>query len=120
MAPLTDPERLQAYKNALGNWRFEGYVGFNLRQQAHDWIRRELRNISLRELAQLMHEYVELGGTIEEVRETREEWADKHEYHYDLRFLIRSKPVYFETRLICRMPYVPDEPWIEVVNVHAP
>jgi hypothetical protein len=120
MAALTDPERLQAYKNALSNWRFEGYVRFDLNQQAHDWIRRELRNVPLKELAQLMHEYVESGGTIDEIRETREEWSDKYEYHYDLRFLIRSQPVYIETRLICRLPYVPDEPRIEVVNVHAP
>jgi hypothetical protein len=120
MAPLTDPDRLEAYKNALNNWRFEGYIEFDLTQQAHDWIRRELPNVSLREIVQLMHEYVESGGVIDEIRETREEWSDKYEYHYDLRFLICSKPVYFETRLICRLPYIPDEPRIEVVNVHAP
>jgi hypothetical protein len=120
MAPLTDRERLEAYRNALSNWRFEGYVRFNLSRQAHDWIRRELLNIPVRELAQLMHEHVESGGTIDEVRETRVEWSGKHQYHYDLRFVILSKPVYFETRLICRLPYVPDEPRIEVVNVHSP
>jgi hypothetical protein len=120
MPPLTDPERLPAYKNALSNWHFEGYVEFNLNQQAHDWIRRELENIPVRELAQLLHEYVESGGKIDEVRETRDEWSDKFEYHYDLRLLVRSKPVYVETRLVYRRPYVPDEPKIEVVNVHAP
>jgi hypothetical protein len=120
MPPLIDPERLRAYQNALSNWSFEGYVRFELNHQAHDWIRRELENIPVRELAQLLYEHVESGGTIDEVRETRDEWSDKYEYHYDLRFPVRSKPVYFETRLIFRRPYVPDEPRIEVVNVHAP
>lgn len=120
MAPLTDPERLLAYKNALSNWQFGGYVNFNLTLQAHDWIRRELNNLPLRELARLIHEYVESGGTVDEVQETRDEWSGQYEYHYDLRFLVLTKPVYFETRLNCQLPFVPDEPRIEVVNVHAP
>jgi hypothetical protein len=120
MPSLTDPERLQAYLNALGNWSFGGYVIFDLTQQAIDWMHREFPNISVRDLARLMHEYVESGGEIDEVRETRPEWSDKHEFHYDLRFVALDKPVYVETRLIYCKPFVPDEPTIEVVNVHAP
>lgn len=120
MPPLTDPERLQAYKNALGNWPIGGYVDFDLTQQSHDWIRRELHNISIRDLAHWMYDYVASGGTIDEVRETRPEWSDQHEFHYDLRFVALGKAVYVETRLIFRKPFVPDEPTIKVVNVHAP
>jgi len=37
--PLTDPDRLAAFKEALGNWRFTGYVVFELPEDAHHWIR---------------------------------------------------------------------------------
>lgn len=120
MAPLTDPERLQAYKNALSNWEFEGYIRHEMTGQSYLWVRRELRNIRLGDLFRLMHEYVEAGGEIDEVRETRPEWSGKYQYHYDLRFDVLGKPVYIETRLKYRPPFVPDEPTILVVSIHAP
>ena len=120
MAPLTDPTRLAAYKDALGNWRFDGYVRFDeLTQSAYEWIKRELDGISLREIGRLMHEHVEAGGVVDEVRETRPEWPDER-FHYDLRLTIQGVPVYIETRLRYWVPFVPDESWILVVNIHAP
>ena len=65
-----------------------------------------------------MHEYVAAGGKIDEVRETRKEWKE-HEFHHDLRFTIHDVPVYIETRLNYRLPVVPDESSIEVVNIHG-
>jgi hypothetical protein len=59
------------------------------------------------------------GGQIDDVRETRPEWRDQHEFHYDLRFTIQDQPVYVETRLNYREPFAPDESWILVVNIHA-
>ena len=119
MAPLTDPIRLSAYLDALVNWNFAGYIRFELPSSSQNWIKRELRNILLREIGRQMHEYVAGGGEIDEVRETRPEWSH-YEFHYDLRFTIDNKPVYIETRLEYHVPLVPDDSRIIVVNVHAP
>lgn len=119
MAPLTDPDRLASYKDALSNWNFEGYIRFELTETAYVWVKRELSNISLKEIGWLMFEYVEAGGEIDEVRETRPEWSD-YEFHYDLRFSIQDKPVYIETRLHYKLPFKPNYPFVIVVNLHAP
>lgn len=117
MAPLTDPTRLEAYKDALGNWSFGDYIEFRLTETAYRWIKRELDNISLKEIGRLMYEYVEAGGEIDEVRETRPEWSDQYEFHHDLRFTIQDQPVYIETRLKYQIPVVPDDSTILVVNI---
>jgi hypothetical protein len=65
-----------------------------------------------------MFEHVSAGGEIDEVRETRSEWSDEHEFHHDLRLTIHDTPVYIETRLNYRLPVAADESWILVVNVH--
>jgi hypothetical protein len=120
MPPLTDPERLQAYKNALNNWRFKGFIVPLLTDQCYRWIREELNEVPLPEIFQAMDDFVATGGVISEVRETRPEWSDKFNYHYDLLMMIRGKPVYLETRLCFTPPFVPDEPSILLVNIHAP
>jgi hypothetical protein len=119
VAPLSEPERLAAYKDALANWRFEGYVRFELTETAYAWIKRELSNLSLKEIARLMHEHVEAGGEIDEVPETRPQWAD-YEFHHDLRFTIQDTPIYVETRLHYSRPFIADGSTIIVVNIHAP
>lgn len=118
MAPIADPNRLQAYKDALRNWKNPTYVQFELNEQAYCWIKKELDNISIREIARLMYEYVSSGGEIDEQPETRPEWSD-YEFHHDLRFMIQNKSVYIETRLHCKSLFIPDDSWIIVVNVHA-
>jgi len=120
LAPLTDPTRLEAYKDALSNWNPRGYIQFDLTEVAHRWIRRELNGISLKEIGRLMYEYVKAGGEIDEVRETRPEWSGEYEFHYDLRFTIQDRPVYIESRLNYQLPVIPDDSSILVVNVHAP
>lgn len=119
MAPLSDPERLAAYTDALSNWSFSGFIRFELTESAFNWLKREIGNISLKEIARLMHEYVAAGGEIDEVAETRPEWSD-YEFHYDLRLTIQDVPVYLESRLSYRLPVVPDESTVTVVNIHAP
>jgi hypothetical protein len=118
--PLSDPDRLAAYTDALANWSFTDYIQFHLTEQAYRWIRRELGGLTLKDLGRLIHEYVAAGGTIEEVKETRPEWCELYEFHYDLRITILGKTVYVETRLHHRLPVVADESWILVVNVHEP
>jgi hypothetical protein len=120
LALLTDPTRLEAYKDALGNWSFDGYIQFELTETAYEWIKRELSNISLKNIGRLMYDFVEAGCEIDEVPETRPGWSDEFEFHYDLRFTIQDKPVYIETRLKYQLPVVPDDSVILVVNVHEP
>ncbi|MEX2118962.1 MAG: hypothetical protein WD847_05065 [Pirellulales bacterium] len=119
MAPLTDPDRLRAYSDALGNWNFAGYIQFELTASAYGWIRRELDNVPTKEIGRLMHEFVAAGGEIDEVCETRPEWSSQYKFHHDLLIPIEGKLVYIETRLNYRLPIVPDESWIQVVNVHG-
>lgn len=116
---MTDPDRLAAYRDALANWSVTDYIQFELTEEAHRWIRRELGETTLRDLGRLMYEYVATGGEIDEVPETRPEWSNQYEFHHDLRLTIHGKPVYIETRLHYRLPVAPDESWILVVNVHA-
>lgn len=118
MPPLNDPERLAAYKDALSNWNITDYVRFELTEQAHRWLRGNVGDVTLRDLSRLMHEYVDGGGAVDEVPETRPEWADEYSFHYDLRMMLGGKAVYIETRLHYRLPVVVDESWILVVNVH--
>jgi hypothetical protein len=118
MPPLTDPERLQCYRNALMNWNYDGYVDFT--ERAWDWLRAAFPSYTKRQIAQLLHKHVLAGGEIDEQIETREEWRDRHEFHHDLRVRIRGRLVYFETRLIYKKPDDPDDPLIQVVNAHDP
>jgi hypothetical protein len=115
--PLQDPDRLAAYRDALGNWAVTDYIRFELPERAQRWINVELGYLSSKEIGRLMNAYVEAGGEIDEVRERGEY---DFEFHYDLRFTINDKPVYIETRLDYGPPFVPDEPSIIVVNIHAP
>lgn len=117
MAPLKDPERLAAYKDALGNWSFSGYVRFELSETAFRWVKREIEDVSLKDIARLIFEYVDRGGKIDEVRETRPEWSD-YEFHYDIRLPVNEKLIYIETRLNFSPPFVPDQSSIVVVNIH--
>jgi hypothetical protein len=119
MPPLTDPERLQCYRNALKNWNYhEGYVDF--KERAWNWLRATFPAFNQRQIAHLLHKYVKDGGEIDEQIETREQWRVLHEFHHDLRVRIKGRLVYFETRLIYRKPNDPDDPRIEVVNAHDP
>ena len=118
MSSLNDPDRLTAYKDALSNWSVRKYIQFELSEESHRWVRRELGGITLREIGRLMYEFVAAGGGIDEQAETRENWQDQHEFHYDLRFSINNRAVYIETRLNYRLPVTPDDSWILVVNIH--
>ena len=99
MAPLSDPTLLTAYKSALENRRFDGYV--NWTEVAHDWVRKELDGLTTDGVAEYMHEYVKSGGRIDQVPERRPEWS-RYDYHYDLRFDMGGRRLYIETRLLQR------------------
>ena len=118
MAFLTDPQRRAAYMDAVGNGHLHDYVQFRLSDSAIRWIKAEL-GITLAALRLQICDHIKTGGKIHEVKERRPEWSE-HEYHYDLRFQIGGTDVYVETRLIARIPFVPNQPSILVVNIHAP
>jgi hypothetical protein len=115
MAPLSDPVLLAAYKNALANYRYEGYVRWS--EVAQNWVRKELGGYTVRAIAQRMCEYVSYGGGIDQVQENRPEWCH-YRYHFDLRFKLGDRRLYVETRLEFRDPSDPDDPVILVANVH--
>jgi hypothetical protein len=112
---LNDPILLTAYKNALANYRYEGYVRWT--EVAQNWVRRELGGYTVRAVAQRMREYVNGGGEIDHVLETRPEWRH-YSHHFDLRFELGGRRLYVETRLEFRDPTDPDDPVILVANIH--
>jgi hypothetical protein len=116
MPLLTDPEKLTCYKNALANWRYDGFMTFT--KDAMRWLHQKMPSWSTREIAKLLYEYVAAGGEIDQQPETRDYWKTLHDYHYDVRVLIAGQLIYFETRLSYRDPSDPDDPLIDVVNIH--
>ena len=115
MPPLTDPERLRHYREALSSWNFSGYVTWT--QRAEEWVRENLPGVTPREVGRLMSEYVRTGGEIDEVPECRAEWSE-HEFHHDLRLQIAGRAVYIETRLLMKRDI--EDSTIHVVNIHDP
>ena len=116
MLPNGREARLRCFRNALGNWKYDGYVRF--KPLAEDWLARELPGMDLRQIAGELHQYVEMGGKIDEQKEERPEYTS-FEFHYDLRLQIGDRHVYFETVLkVFKNPDDPDDPIILVVNVH--
>ena len=114
MARLTDPEILTCYRNALANWRYDGFVEFLPR--AAEWLARELGE-KPRDFARRLQVYVTAGGEIDQVVETRPEW-NTWSCHYDMRLMVNGLLVYVETRLKYKDPADPDDPVIFVVNIH--
>jgi len=114
MAKLTDPELLTCYRNALANWRYNGYVVFS--PLAEEWLDKELGESPPR-FAERLNDFVTAGGEIDQVVETRPEW-NFWSHHYDLRFKVYGRLIYVETRLHVRDSTDPDDPIIRVVNIH--
>ena len=110
-----------AFQPAVGGEVRKGrlsYIQFELTEESHKWIRRELGNITLRDIGRRMYEHVAAGGEIDEQTEAREDWSSQHEFHHDIRLSIKNKLVYIETRLNYRVPVAGDDSWVKVVNIH--
>jgi hypothetical protein len=116
MARLTDPEVLACYKNALSNWRFEGYVVFE--KDAAEGLRKYLEGHTQRGFKELLYNFaVCQGGEIDQVVEDRENWREKWSHHYDLRPVVDGIRIYVESRLDYSKPSDPDDPVIYLVNI---
>lgn len=107
--------RLRCYRCALENWNYHGYVNFSPRAQ--EWLASQFPDLSLRDIARELSGFVASGGEIDEQVERRPEYV-AYEFHYDVRVQIAGRMIYFETVLLCEDASDPDDPQIEVVNVH--
>jgi hypothetical protein len=118
MSRLTDPETLGHYLAALRNFHINGYVVF--RKDAAEWLRRELPGWTQKRFAASLLDYVQTGGEIDQVVETRENWSGIYAYHYDLRLYVkgRVRKVYVETRLVPDHPNQRDDPYLLIANIH--
>ena len=114
MLALTDPERLAHFKACLSWWNYECYVHW--KRLPAEWIRRELDGVSLREFARLMCDYVEAGGRVDEVAESREPWCNWYAFHHDIRMTVLGRNLYIET--VLDQGREPEDSSITVVNVH--
>jgi hypothetical protein len=112
MAPLTDPQILACIKQVLQHWNVTDYVTW--KDIARNWVGQYLESLSPRDIARMMHQHVENGGVIDQVRERRPEWSDR-DFHYDFRILIGGRVLYLETVLVDDDP---TDPTIHVVSIH--
>src|SRR5262245_56331677 len=94
MPPLADPELLARYLAVLSEWHVTGFVDY--KDTAREWIKKNLPDQTLKDVAKLMYNHVAAGGQIDQVPERRPEWNDR-DFHYDLRVSIGGKLRYIET-----------------------
>jgi hypothetical protein len=97
MAPLTDPELLNRYLEALREWEIEGFVGW--KRRAAEWLRLNLEDQTQKSVARAMYEHVQAGREVDQVKERRHGHQDNYEFHFDLRFTLNGRRVYIETTL---------------------
>jgi hypothetical protein len=84
MPRLTDPGLLARYRSALAEWKVEGYI--ELIGQAAEGLRTTLQGVTVKYFKEALHHHVFVeAGEIDQVKEDREGWRDKWEFHYDLR-----------------------------------
>jgi len=112
MRPLTDPVILAQFGAVLSNWNFTGYV--TAKDVVLDWIADNLGGLTLKHVAETMHDYFQQGEVIDQVSETRLEWS-AWPFHYDFRFQLAGRDVYVETILIDDDP---EDPTIHIVSIH--
>jgi hypothetical protein len=112
VAPLTDPVILAKLRHALGEWNCTGYITW--KKVAREWVETQLEGFTTRAIGEAMCRYVDAGGKIDQVKETRPEWSEQR-YHFDFRLTLDERQVYVETILI---EDVPNDPTIHVVSIH--
>ena len=112
MAPLMDAAILAKFRHALSAWNFAGYVTW--KSVAREWVESNLEGFTTRSIGEEMFRFLEAGGKIDQVKETRREWTEQP-FHYDFRLSIEGRLVYIETILV---EDDPDDPTIHVVSIH--
>ena len=112
MAPLSDPLILDKIRHALSEWNCTGYITW--KSVARAWVEANLEGMTTRAIGEDLFRYVEAGGPIDQVRESRPEWSEQR-FHYDFRIPIAGRLVYIETILV---EDDPEDPTIHVVSIH--
>lgn len=112
MAPLADPQLLDCFKAILADWCVTDAV--TIKKSAEDWAGANLKAFKLKTLARLMHDHVQAGGDIDQIRETRPDWNDR-DYHFDFRLCWAGRPLYIETVLVDDNPR---NPFLFIVSLH--
>jgi hypothetical protein len=112
MAPLTDPTLLGHFRDALREWRCDGFVVW--KRKAAEGLRLLLGDHTQKSIAKLLYEHVEAGGVIDQIRERRSEYASRHEHHFDFRLNVDGRLVYIETTL----DLTPTGPVVTIVSLH--
>lgn len=97
MARLTDQTLISLIREALSEWRADGYVVW--KRLPAEWLRKELDGQTQKSVAKLLYDHVIANGEIDQVRERRERYRDQYEFHFDFRLTIDGRPVYIETVL---------------------
>jgi hypothetical protein len=116
MARLTDPETLARYHQALAEWQVTGTI--ELIGRAHEELRTTLEGVTEEGFREALARFVlEEDGEIDQVKEEREPWRTKWEWHYDLRPTINGVKLYVETRLFPESFSSRHEPIIHVVRI---
>src|SRR5262245_11177269 len=116
MARLTDPDILARYKQALSEWKVKGSI--ELEKDAPDGLRTTLEGVTVEFFKEALYRFVcQDNGEIDQVKEQREPWRKKWEWHYDLRPTINGVKVYVETRLFPESFSSREEPIIYVVQI---
>jgi hypothetical protein len=89
--------------------------GVSWKKLPAEWIRKNLNGYSQEAINCLIEEHMAIGRAIDQVPESREDYRDRFQYHYDFRIAISGRLIYVETVLIeTRMG-----PIVTVVNIHA-
>jgi hypothetical protein len=109
---LIDIETLRKYREALQQWKCDGYIVW-LRVPS-EWLRQNIDGENEQTVAKLMFDYFDGGGEIDRAIERRDPWRDRYDYHYDFRFRINGRPIYIETVL----DVTGTGPTITIVSMH--
>jgi hypothetical protein len=112
MPVLNDAAVLRQFRAVLANWKFTGYV--TGKDVVLEWIKDNLTNVTLKDVAHAMNEHLQHGGGIDQVPETRPEWS-AWSFHYDFRVLVANRLLYVEAIL---QDDDPTDPTIHVVSIH--
>jgi hypothetical protein len=109
---LEDEELLAQFAEALGDWRYDGFIVWN--QLARTWLEKNLPDVVQKSVSEQMFLHYQSGGKIDQVKETRSPYDQHYEYHYDFRLTISNREVYIETVL----DTTATGPTITIVNMH--
>jgi len=112
MPPLSDPTILVQFRAVLGSWNFTGYV--TAKDQVLDWIAKELKGLSLKDVAKAMYDHVRDGGAIDQIAERRPEWSE-WPFHYDFRVRLGNRDIFIETIF---QDDDPRDPTIHIVSIY--